>query len=132
MPEGDAKNLTMKELIPGNYYLILRRPKRSIKPYVPGRYKYLGQISKYQRLFMNEETLVPFETDTRWETNEYIIYHVITKPESPELLLKEDILTKKYLHGSNSSVNSRFGGRRRKTLRKTRKRGTRKSIGSPN
>jgi hypothetical protein len=132
MPAGNGRELKMNELTPGNYYLMLRRPKKSTNRYVYGRYKYLGDISAHQRLFINEVSLSPFFVDDEYETNEYKLYHVIRLHERQALKDKEALLKERYLRGSNSSVNSSSGGRRRKTLRKKHKHGTRKVKGSPN
>jgi len=78
--------------------------------------------------------------DDRYETKDYTIYYVVP-PTVEQQTFKDMEETVKaiylrdsnsFVSDSNSSVNSSFGGRRRKTLRKKHKRGTRKSIGSPN
>ena len=111
-------------------------------------FKYLGKNSKKERIFLEQSGIALFIMKERDETKDYTIHYVVPpKVEQQTFKDMEENVKAKNLRGSNSfansdsnsfasdsnsSVNSRFGGRRRKTLRKTRKRGTRKSIGSPN
>lgn len=145
MPDKSIKDfgdiIKIRDLVPGNYYLIFSKEKRSPILRVNGRFKYLGKISKTERLFIEQSGKASFIMNDRYETKDYTIHYVVPPTvEQQRFKDMEEIVKARFLRGSNSfvnsdsnsSVNSRFGGRRRKTLRKTRKRGTRKSIGSPN
>ena len=145
MPDKSIKRfgdtIQIHDLVPGNYYLIFSKEKRSPILRVNGRFKYLGKISKTERLFIEQSGKASFIMNDRYETKDYTIYYVVPPTvEQQRFKDMEEIVKARFLRGSNSfvnsdsnsSVNSRFGGRHRKTLRKTRKRGTRKSIGSPN
>ena len=152
MPDKSIKRfgdtIQIHELVPGNYYLIFSKEKRSPILRLNGRFKYLGK-SKTERLFIEQSGKASFFMDDRYETKDYTIYYVMPPTvEQQKFKDMEEILKAIYLRGSNSfvnsdsnsfvnsnsnsSVNNSPGDRRRKTLRKKHTRGTRKSIGSPN
>ena len=145
MPDKSIKDfgdiIKIRDLVPGHYYLIRSKEKRSPILRVNGRFKYLGKISKTERLFIEQSGKASFIMNDRYETKDYTIHYVVPPTvEQQRFKDMEEIVKARFLRGSNSfvnsdsnsSVNSSFGGRRRKTLRKKHKRGTRKSIGSPN